>query len=121
MVLHLLVLLTGSCLRADMRWHWVFSRGDLSILPRHDENLHVDWTLPFELRALEGALHMAVEVLVADTLHVEGCMLPSLERLSHQVRLPFPFYTPPLPGAGRPPSASCCQTCVCRICTCTAY
>ena len=90
------------------------SRGRLCILCRHDENLHVDWTLPFELRALEGALHMAVEVLVADTLHVESCMLPSLERLSHQVRLSS------LPGAGMRPSASRCQTQVGRICTCTA-
>ena len=70
-----------------MPGHCGLSRGDAFKIFRHDENLHVDWTLPFELRALEGALHMAVEVLVADTLHVESCMLPSLERLSHQVRL----------------------------------
>lgn len=75
----------------------------------------MDWTLPFELRALEGALHMAVEVLVTDTLHVEGCMLPSLERLSHQVRLSG------RPGTGMPPSASCCETHGGCIGTCTAY
>ena len=53
------------------------------------ERSRVDVDLPFELKALEGALHAAVAAVEADTLDLEQTIGASLDRLDLRVTL-FP-------------------------------
>lgn len=53
---------------------------------RADRAAHIDVALPYELRALEGALHVAVAALEADTLQLEQSIGRSLDNLDQRVR-----------------------------------
>ena len=50
-----------------------------------NHNLHVDQTLPFELKALEAALAAGMKLLDTETGALEGRLQPSLDRLSVRV------------------------------------
>ena len=50
-----------------------------------NHNLHVDQTLPFELKALEAALAAGMKLLDIETGALEGRLQPSLDRLSVRV------------------------------------
>ena len=52
---------------------------------RSESALHVDRTLPFELRALEAALVACVRFLEMAAADVEQQVAPSLDRLAHKV------------------------------------
>ncbi|KAL3150298.1 hypothetical protein ABBQ32_000147 [Trebouxia sp. C0010 RCD-2024] len=52
---------------------------------RAERAAHVDVALPYELRALEGALHVAVAALEADTLQLEQCIGTSLDNLDRRI------------------------------------
>ena len=52
---------------------------------RAERASHVDVALPYELRALEGALHVAVAALEADTLQLEQSIGASLDNLDRRV------------------------------------
>ena len=54
---------------------------------RSESALHVDRTLPFELRALEAALVACVRFLELAAADVEKQVAPSLDRLAHKVGL----------------------------------
>lgn len=51
----------------------------------------MDVDLPFELKALEGALHVAVAAVEADTLQLEHSIGASLDRLDLRVSLSVHF------------------------------
>ena len=53
---------------------------------RAERASHIDVALPYELRALEGALHVAVAALEADTLQLEHSIGASLDNLDRRVR-----------------------------------
>lgn len=52
---------------------------------RAERAAHIDVALPYELRALEGALHVAVGALEADTLQLEQSIGTSLDNLDRRV------------------------------------
>ncbi|DBA78827.1 TPA: hypothetical protein ACH3X1_008720 [Trebouxia sp. C0004] len=54
-------------------------------MARPDRNAHIDMALPYELRALEGALHVAVAALEADTLDLEHSIGASLDNLDQRI------------------------------------
>lgn len=56
------------------------------LLCRSLSNLHIDRSLPFELRAFEAGLQAAVARLEQEVLQVERGMQSSLDRLDVQVR-----------------------------------
>ena len=56
------------------------------MVSRLDRSAHVDVALPYELRALEGALHVAVAALEADTLDLEQSIGASLDNLDQRVQ-----------------------------------
>ena len=58
----------------------------LLIASRLDRSAHIDVALPYELRALEGALHVAVAALEADTLDLEHSIGASLDNLDQRVQ-----------------------------------
>ena len=53
---------------------------------RPDRNAQIDMALPYELRALESALHVAVAALEADTLDLEHSIGASLDNLDQRVQ-----------------------------------
>ena len=53
---------------------------------RSERSSRVDVDLPFELKALEGALHAAVAAVEADTLDLEHTIGASLDRLDLRVQ-----------------------------------
>ena len=53
---------------------------------RPDRNAHIDMALPYELRALEGALHVAVAALEAETQDLEHSIGASLDNLDQRVQ-----------------------------------
>ena len=59
------------------------SQASLPMVSNH--NLHVDQTLPFELKALEAALAAGMKLLDTETGALEGRLQPSLDRLSVRV------------------------------------
>lgn len=67
-----------------------------NLLCRSERNSRVDVDLPFELKALEGALHAAVAAVEADTLDLEQSIGASLDRLD--LRVTF----------------ACCQESICQ-------
>ncbi|KAL0018701.1 hypothetical protein WJX79_002616 [Trebouxia sp. C0005] len=54
-------------------------------LARPDRNAHIDMALPYELRALESALHVAVAALEDDTLDLEHSIGASLDNLDQRI------------------------------------
>ena len=56
------------------------------VLGRSERSSRVDVNLPFELKALEGALHAAVAAVEADTLDLEHTIGASLDRLDLRVQ-----------------------------------
>lgn len=49
------------------------------------QNLHIDGTLPYELRALEAGLAVAIRIFEAEVGDLESKTLPSLEYLTQKV------------------------------------
>ncbi|KAA6423389.1 MAG: hypothetical protein FRX49_06450 [Trebouxia sp. A1-2] len=54
-------------------------------LARPDRNAHINMALPYELRALESALHVAVAALEDDTLDLEHSIGASLDNLDQRI------------------------------------
>lgn len=80
----------------------------LLIASRLDRSAHIDVALPYELRALEGALHVAVAALEADTLDLEHSIGASLDNLDQRVQL----HTDPAPNAQKVSSMRAMHHCL---------
>lgn len=74
---------------------------------RAERAAHIDVALPYELRALEGALHVAVAALEEDTLQLEHSIGASLDNLDRRVQFPLMSRPPLCPSP--PQSASACS------------
>lgn len=93
-------------------------RSMLGGLCRAERASHIDVALPYELRALEGALHVAVSALEADTLQLEHSIGASLDNLDRRVRrlrmqqslIFFHPIAPPTPPPHHQSECSCLHT-----------
>lgn len=85
-------------------------------MSRAERSAHIDVDLPYELRALEGALHVAVTALEADTLDLEDTIGTSLDNLDQRVR-PQPQLQSMLSlQANAGLAIQCCSCCIAYGC-----